>query len=451
MATILASTAAPPSQKADFWRVALLMAGTVAVLTLAGTFSSEKLSFLYKDQLHLSASAVASLSILLAIPQYLRPLIGASSDLFPLFGYHRRSYYALASLLGAFGFGALSLFSHSSYWMTALLVIVTVTGAAMLMIMADTVMVTVGNRTGTVGRIQSIQQFLPSALSFLYLAHLSGFVTQHWSYSQCFRVAALLSLLPLPLTLLIDEKRTQSRPRVQKTPEEHAAQAAAKREERVQTAAALREAAQSPGLWAVVAFVFYLIFTPGTNTALFYYQVDTLHFSKQFIGDLGQYDSAGSMLGIAAFALVSRRVPVRWIVFGAWLLDCSIYVTDFALHDALTGKIVTFAAAFLGLVYMLCLYTLAARACPPQIAGTVYGLFLGAITLAGTLGEKVGSTLYDHYGPALHHTAAYGWFALNGWGLALTIPAGLLIFFLPAWARSAQPLSAGPDTAGASA
>ncbi len=447
MATTLSSVAAPPSQTAAFWRVALLMAGTVAALTLAATFSIEKLRFLYKDELHLSAGSAATLGILLLVPQYLRPLIGASSDLFPLFGYHRRSYYALAAQLGAFGFGALSLFSHPSYWTTALLVVVTVAGAAMLMIMADTVMVTVGNLTGTVGRIQSIQQFLPYALSFLYLAHLSGFVTQHWSYARCFQMAALLSLLPLPLTLLIDEKRTQSRPRAQEMPEEHAAQAAAKRAERTRNAAALREAAQSPGLWAVVAFVFYLIFTPGTNTALLYYQVDTLHFSKQFIGDLGQYGSAGSMLGIVAFALLSRRAPVRWIVLGAWLLDCSLYMTGFALHDALTGKIVTFGAAFLGIVYVLCLYTLAARACPPQIAGTVYGLFMAAILLAGTLGEKVGSTLYDHYGPASHHSAAYGWFALNGWGLALTLPAGLLIFFLPAWTKSRTSSTANSEAA----
>lgn len=439
MATTLSPVAAPTSQNSAFWRVAFLMAGTVTAWILVATFSAEKLSFLYKDELHLSAGGTATLAILLAVPQYLRPVIGASSDLFPLFGYHRRSYYVLAALLGAAGYYSLSLFPHPSYWTTALLVMVTIAGAATLMIMADTVMVTVGNRTGTVGRIQSVQQFLPLLLSFVYLAHLSGYVTQHWSYAQCFQAAALLSLLPLPLTLLIDEKRTLSRPRAEETPEEHAAQAAAKQAERTRTLAALREASQSPGLWAVVAFVFYLIFTPGTNTALFYYKVNTLHFSKQFIGDLGRYGSAGSMLGIAAFALFSRRASVFSIVLGAWLLDCSLYAIDFALHDALTAKIVTFGAAFLGIVYSLCLYTLAARACPPQIAGTIYGLFMAAILLAGTLGEKVGSSLYDHYGPASYHSIAYGWFALNGWGLALTIPAGLLIFFLPAWAKSWAP------------
>ena len=440
------------AQNIAFWRVALLMAGTVAVLALVGTFSGEKLRFLYKDQLHLSASAVASLTILLAIPTYFRPFIGASSDLFPLLGYHRRSYYALAVLLGAVGYFGLSLLPHPSYWTTAWLVIITVAGGVTLMIMADTIMVTVGNKTGTVGIIQSVQQFLPLLLSLVFLARLSGYVTQNWSYAHCFRLAALMSLLALPLTFLIDEKRVSAGQQGQETPEAHAARLAAKQEERTQTLAALRSAAKSPGLWAIVAFVFYLIFTPGTNNAQFYYMVDTmvdtLHFSKQFIGNLGQFSSAGAMLGIIAFGAVSRFLPIRAVSLGAWLLDCSLYALDFTLHDKLSAEVLTFALSFFGIVYTLCLFTLAARACPPKIEGTIYGLVIAAIGLAGTLGEKVGSTLYDHYGPASHHSAAYGWFALNGWGLALTIPAGLLIFWLPRWAKSMQPMAAKPEVIG---
>ena len=221
----------------------------------------------------------------------------------------------------------------------------------------------------------------------------------------------------------------------------------AKRAERTLTLTALKQAARSPGLWAVVAFVFYLIFTPGTNTAQFYYSVDTLHFSKQFLGGLGQYDAAGTILGILAFAAISRKLPIFTLTWGAWALDCSQYLMDFGLHDALSAKIVTFSMAFIGIMYMLCLLTLAARACPPHIEGTIYGLVMSAIGLAGALGEKVGSTLYDFYGPAHGHSTAHGWFALNGWGLALTIPAALLIFLLPAWTKSRAPLSAQAETA----
>lgn len=438
---------AAPSQSADFWRVALLMAGTVSVLALVSAFSNEKLSFLYKEQLHLSASAMASLGILLAVPSYFRPFIGASSDLFPLLGYHRRSYYALAVLLGASGFFGLSLLTHPSYWTTALLVMVTVAGGVTLMIMADAVMVTVGNKTGTVPRLQGIQQFLPSALFLLFLARLSGFVTQNWSYASCFRTAALMALLALPLTLLIDEKRVSHKQQAHESLEEHAERRDAKAKDRAESIAALRQAVKSPGLWAVIAYVFYFVLTPSGATAQFYFEVDVLHFSKQFIGSLGQWSSAGNILGILTVVVISRRISVRALVWGGWLLGVLAYLLSFALRGRLSAEFVFFAGAYVGIMTNLSLYTLAARACPPKVEGTIYGLFMAAIVLAGTLSNQIGSTLYDHYGMP-HHSALYAWYAINWWGFGLTALAAGLIPLMPTWARSTQPLATKPEAAG---
>ena len=94
--------------------------------------------------------------ILVGIPAYLRPVFGSVSDLVPLFGYHRRSYFALAALLVAGGFFALSLLPRYTYGLTAGLVMVTLTGGILLMVIADAVMVRVGNATGLVGRLQTI-------------------------------------------------------------------------------------------------------------------------------------------------------------------------------------------------------------------------------------------------------------------------------------------------------
>ena len=450
MATLLSESPAPEpeaaSKSAAFGRVALLMAGTVIVLTLAGTFSAEKLQFLYKDSLHLSASGVASLGILLALPTYLRPFIGASSDLFPLFGYHRRSYYLLAILLEAAGFFALSLVTHPSYGTTALLVIVTAAGGAALMIVADALMVAVGNRTGTVPILQGIQQILPYALSFLALARLSGSVTQNWSYTRCFQVAALMMLLALPLTGLIDERRvTRDRRQSEETPEEHASRREAKAQKRAASLTILLDALKSPGLWAVVAYIFYLVLTPSGTTAQFFFEVDTLHFSKQFIGGLSQWSSAGVVLGIVTVALLARHLPVRVLVWAGWVIGTVTYLLNFALRDPLSAEIIFFVMGYFGVMSNLSLYTLAARAYPPGVEGTIYALFIAAIGLANTLSNAIGARLYDFYGPMHHHSAVSGWHAMSWWGFGLTVPAGLLILLMPAWSRSTQPLSAKPS------
>lgn len=447
MATTLSSVTALPSQKADFWRVALLMAGTVSVYALVLAFSGEKLSFFYKEQLHLSASAFSTLLILLNVSTYFRPFIGASSDLFPLLGYHRRSYYVLAALLEAAGFFTLSLFTHPSYWTTAILVMIAAAGGVTLMIMADAVMVQVGNRTGTVPRLQAIQQFLPQVILLAFAARLSGYVTQHWSYGACFRTAALMALLALPLTLLIDEKRVSGGQQALESLEEHRERRDAKARERAESVAALGQAVQSPGLWAILAYVFYLVLTPSGSTAQLYFEVDVLHFSKQFIGNLGQWSSAGVILGILTVVAVSRRISVRTLVWSGWVIGTVSYLLNFALRDHLSAEIIFFVSSYFGIMSNLSLYTLAARACPPKVEGTIYGLFMASVGLAAVFSNKLGSMLYDFYGPAHHHSAVYGWYAMTWWGFGLTVPAALLILLMPAWSRSRASLSAKPEAA----
>jgi hypothetical protein len=91
-----------------------------------------------------------------------------------------------------------------------------------------------------------------------------------------------------------------------------------------------------------------------------------------------------------------------------------------------------------GIWYMLALLTIAARACPPGIEAAAYGLVLAAIDLGGTLGEKIGSSIFDHYGGVGRPVDS--WHSLLTIGFLLSGLAALFIPFLPSWARSRQTL-----------
>ena len=165
-----------------------------------------------------------------------------------------------------------------------------------------------------------------------------------------------------------------------------------------------------------------------------------LHFSKQFLGSLARPGAAGAAAGLLLFAFASKRLPVRSLVWGAYFMDCGLYLSSMLLRDHTTAIIVAFLSSFLGIIYNLCLYTLAARACPPKIEGAVYGLVISAISLAGALGENMGAQIYDHFGPHTHHSITHGWFTLLWCGLAITVATAVFIPFLPAWAKSKEPL-----------
>ena len=183
-------------------RVALFIALAVCLTSLGGFFSGLKASYLLKTVLHLTASQFSLFAVVTGIPSYLRPFLGAGSDIFPLFGFHRRSYYIVSCLLAALGSFELALF-HYHLPAVVILSIIGGLGGNLQFVIMDAVMVAIGNRTGTVGRLQSIQQGVPLALSVAFGGHLSGYVAQHWSYTVCFLATGLTALASAPLAFLI--------------------------------------------------------------------------------------------------------------------------------------------------------------------------------------------------------------------------------------------------------
>ncbi len=386
--------------------------------------------------LHLSASGVGTLALLINIPAYLQPFMGGLSDLFPLFGWHRRSYFVLAAVTQSLGYFGLMTLHHYHYAALVCLLLVAGSGSALVSVLINAAMVSVGNRSGNFGPLQSLYLFTPLVLSLAYTAKLDGEVTAAWSYHHTFFVAALVSLAFAPLALLIDDRRAAAG---RATAEEARARKAAKEAARAATAAALREAARTPGLWVMTAFLFYLYVTPLLMTASVYYETDALKLSKDFIGRLDSWVAAGSIAGLVTFSAISRRLPMRGLVWGAIGTDCAIYLVMMTMHDAPSVHVAQFVTNFLSLFLAVCLNTLAARACPPKIEGTVYGLMQAALALSLVLCDKFGSLLYDYFGPSHGHSITHGWFCALWCGFGFTLLAVFFVPFLPAWTKENRP------------
>ncbi len=422
-----------PASRDAIRRTALLIAAAAALGGVLSAVTANKQLFLYKDTLHLSASGVGTLLLIVGLPTYLQPFMGGLSDLYPLGGWHRRSYLALAAVVQAAGYAGLTALHQYHYAALACLLIVAGTGGALAGVLVNAAMVSVGNRTGTFGVLQALFQVTPLVLSLAYTARLDGEVNASWSYGRTFGVAALLSLAFLPLTFLLEDTRAQAGRGAQGEARE-----AAKRAERARTAAALREASATPGVWVMTAFLFYLYVTPLLLTASVYYETDVLRLSRGFIGRLDGWMSAGSLAGLAAFGAFSRRLPVRALVWGAIGADAAIYLLAMTMHDAPSVKLAQFGWSFLAIFLAVCLNTLAARASPPGVEGAVYGLMQAALSLSLVLCDKFGSALYDWFGPAHGHTVAHGWFSALWFGFGFTLLAVFFVPFLPAWAKSGR-------------
>ena len=426
-----------------FKSIIFFMLPTLVASELANAFVGLKTIFLVKEDLHFSASSYGTLMLFLGIPSYLQPFIGAVTDLKAFFGYHRRSYYMAAKIVGAALFISLAVLEttgkvHLSpqQHLVAVVAVLLMNGicGAIRTVIFNAIVVSLGNVTGRFGQLFSFTRLLPVILGITFTARMSGIVAQNWSYAATYLAGAAITLISMPLVLFIDEIKQPAAHTLTETERTELAPSNALKH--AASVKSILHALKSPSLWALVGFVFYLIVTPGIGNTKLYFEQDSLHFSKKLIGLLGMYTNFGLLFGYFAYAAVSRRLPVYMLAWTAWVVDCISYPVLLVLHGPKSAIFVEIASAIIGAVYAACLYTLAARVCPRGVEAVIYGVFSSAMAFSSQLSEKIGASIYDHFGPAAHFSLVHGWRYSCFYGFWFTVPAVILIPLLPKWTRS---------------
>ena len=442
--TPLAASLKSSSDRASVVRLGCMIAVSVILRVLIGALVGEKTVFLYKETLHLTASEITVLHLLLGLPAYVQPFIGAWTEIIPWLGYHRRSYYFCGILFTALGYLSLAALHYYHYGTILVLLLAAGSGSILSLVVYNAAFVAVGNRTGTLPRLQSMAMTLSLLLSMFYTSSLGGFVAERWTYERAYSAAGLLALALLPLVLLMDDRRVSHSVAARLSADALAARAT----QRARSLAILKHALKSPGLWILTAYFAYNSLTPDPLTARLYYETDYLHFSKQFIGDLGKYQSAGMLIGLGLVALLARITTLRMATLWTWLANCTLYLCYFGIRDHASAKL---AFLIIGLDFGLLGVleaALIARACPRGAEGTVFGLIASVKAFFYLLCDYSGTKLYDHFGPlntSHHYTVAHGWNTSVAIGLVCAILQGVFLPFLPAWTRSNASL-ASPKT-----
>lgn len=426
----------PHKRRGEILRVSALVAASVTLGTLISALTDEKMSFLYKEDMHLSATTVTLLNLLLALPTYLQFFIGAWTDIVPWLGSHRRSYYVGGTLIAILSFLPLAFMHTYTVHSVAPLLLASGAGGVLASVVYDAVIVAVGNRTGTYDRLQSLAMVLPLILGAIYTSHFGGHVAEDWSYQRAFGTAAALSVLNLPLVWLMDEPRRWTRAGWQQTEAERQERQERLRAHRTRLRAAIRHMASSRKFWVFTAFIGYIALAPAPLTALLYYETDSLHFSKQFIGNLDRFDNVGTLIGLGIWALCSRRIQVRYLAWGYFLCNLGSYFCFLGIHGAHSAGNMMFVGGLIGAISDLCSTLLMARACPPELEATIWGLLGSVNALFGQICDAWGSWIYDANGPAHHFSAAHGWRVSVWFGFGIALLACVFIPFLPDWTKS---------------
>lgn len=328
-----------------------------------------------------SAEAISDFAALLALPWALKPLYGLLTDWVPLAGAHRRSYLVVCTGLSAVTLLALALAppAPGAYLLFLALLLVPSTTVAFTDVVADALMIETGRPRGLTGQLQAVQWAAMYAATLL-AGVLGGYLTEQGRDDLAFLICGALALLTLVLAL----------GSVREPPRLRASGGFA------HAVGALWREARSPELLGVVGFLFLWSFNPFSNTLLYLYMTEDLHFSEQFFGTTISLLAVGALAGTFVYGFFCRRVPMRRLVHGSIVLGIIMNAVYWLMHDELSALLVSVAAGFCYMTATLIQLDLAARTCAPHLAGTLFALLMGISNLSQALSTWVGGICYEH-------------------------------------------------------
>ena len=364
------------------------------------------LRFLLKDSLRMSPTAISLFFAVGPFTNYIKPLAGILTDAFPLF-HTRRRHYLLLSLAGS---GILWLLlgivprTNTSLLSTYALLYLTIVFTSTTL---GGVMVEVAARCRAEGR------FSAQRVAMVRLGSLAGGPIGGWlagfPFGWAMAIASLLHLVLVPMYMrFLPEAPT----------------AIMDKSVWSKAGAQIKAALQNRILISAGIMIVLIIAAPGFGTPLFFYQTDTLHFSKQFIGMLGFVSSIFGLLAAMFYYRTCRHINLRMLLVGSIILHAAGSVTYIFYHDHNSAFWITGLSGFTGTLALLPVYDLAVRGTPKGSEALGYSVMMSVWNFTNALSDWTGSKIYE----LLHRT----FLSLIWINAGTTLLAIAAIPFLPA-------------------
>ena len=339
-----------------------------------GSLTGQPLFFYLKETLKLPPSTVMYLGSVTTIPWMIKPLYGWLSDTFPLWGYRRKSYMVLSSLLGVLT--ALIVGIIPALPLLALYAFLTMDalGGAMKDVAVDGIMVEEGQRLGITGKIQSIQ-WGSLTLATVITGIAGGWIAEHFDYHLSFKLVAFFPALVAGLAFFYREQpASRARPEV-----------------------SWKEILKNRRLLLPLLFLFLFWFSPAFGVPVSFKMRDDFHFSRFNMGLLSTLGSAFSILGAVWYWKVNRTIDIKkWLLISVWVSG----VTTFAYLYLTPVSIVVYTILFgiFSMAVQLIVMDFSARICPKGKEAAAFALITSILNLGMFLSNVVGGKLYDRVG-----------------------------------------------------
>jgi hypothetical protein len=363
---------------------ARLLAMGWLITNIALSIADLPLRYLLKDHLGLSAAGVSLFFVIGNFTNYIKPIAGMFTDAIPFMGTRRRHYLLLGVgggglfwvLLGAVPRTYHSLlFTYTLFYVTVVLTSTSLGGR----------MVEVSREYLAAGRLTA------QRIGTFRIAALTGGVVGGWLATKTFglTVGISASLHFMLFALLYRHMKEPPTARISSS-------------FLGDVSSIFRKLIGSRVLMSAAGMVILIAASPGFGTPLFFYQTNTLHFSKPFVGFLTSWNAGFGLIGAWIYYATCRRLPVQVLLYACVVVHALGTITFLSYHSHASAIVITGLAGITGTMTILPVYDLAARATPSGAEAIGYAVMMSVWNFTNAFSDWTGSKLFDRWKLTFH-------------------------------------------------
>jgi MFS family permease len=343
-----------------------------------------------------SAGSAAWFIAILSIAWAIKPLYGLLADFVPFAGSQRRGYLLLTTTVATISLTTVYFLPLTSERVLLLLFLLLPAAVAIAFsdVVIDAMMVTAGQPRGVTGRLQSIQ-WASMYAAMILTGIIGGALSQAGLQQLGFLIAGLSCAVSLfAIWFLVREPQ---RPGKAKTSASTTSEitGASKSVPWRRALAEMWQTVRQPGIAAIGAFLFLWNFNPFSSTVLYFYSIEALRFSEQFVGSLTAWHAVGLLTGSVLYGVVCRMIPIPWLIHGSIVTGILATIAYWGYRDAASGVGISLGVGVVYAIGSLIQLDLAARVCRPETAGTTFALLMSLTNLSAALSQGIGGWIYE--------------------------------------------------------
>ena len=345
------------------------------------------LSYMYKDDFHLSPAKVAIFNSLMTVPWIVKPLWGFISDCYPIMGKRRSPYLMIFGIIGATCWGILGA-SKLALIPTLLILSLIQVSVCFCNVIGEALVVEESQKhlhtQENASKYVSIF-FGARAIGTVLTAYCGGLLLEVVPKQVVFIITAFCPILLMCTSFILQEETIKTDIKV------------------TDQAELIYRFIRRKEIFMPIVFIFMFTAVPACSDAMFFFYTNQLGFKPEFMGKMKLAYGIGQVAGMTIYINFLKNVEFKKLLVVNTFICIGISLSQLLIVTRVNEKIgipdeifavfCSFIVQLIGELNMIPLLILCCKICPKNIEGSLYALLMSTINFGALVSNQSGGIL----------------------------------------------------------